>query len=261
MKKSLAEIFGSFFLLLIPFFLIGIITLGSGCAGSPPPTPTDESEGDAKLFYARPNQSVEDETPAATPVGTPSHGAVAGSSKYSPPEEPDISPTPPDETSDYLISSYDVISISVLGEEDLSVTARVSERGSISFPLLGEVRVAGYTTIQFERRLEELLEKDYLVSPSVNISILEYSTISILGQVNKPGAYEIKGKITVSQSIALAGGLTKIASPNGTKVIRKVAGEEKVITIPLNDILKDGDLSGDISLKPGDLIVVPESFF
>lgn len=257
MKKFTVEIFGSFFLFIMPVFLIGIITLGSGCAGSLPLPANEESRDEAKLFYSRPNESVEDESAAATKMPTPSHGAVTNSLKYSPP----VPPPPPGGVSDYLINSYDVISISVLGEDNLSVTARVSERGSISFPLLGEVRVAGYTTLQFERRLEELLEKDYLVSPSVNLSIIEYSTISVLGQVKKPGAFEIKGKMAVSQAIALAGGLTKIASPNGTKVIRRVNGEEEVISVHLNDILGDGDLRGDIPLKPGDLIVVPESFF
>jgi len=67
--------------------------------------------------------------------------------------------------------------------------------------------------------------------------------------------------MTISQAIAMAGGLTRIASPNGTKVIRKINGEKEVISVPLNDILKDGDLREDIPMKPGDLVVVPESFF
>ena len=261
MRNFTAGIFGSFFLYLIPLFLIGIITLGIGCAGSPPPLADQGSEGEVKLFYSESNKADEDGSTAVTPMLTPSPETITKPSKYAPVEQPDILPSSPDDASDYLISPYDVIGITVLGEDDLSATARVSERGSISFPLLGEVRAAGYTPLQFERRLEKLLEKDFLVSPSVTISILEYSTISVLGQVKKPGAYEIKGKMTVSQAIALAGGLTRIASPNGTKVFRKSNGCEEIIPIRLKDIMGDGDLSQDISLKPGDLIVIPESFF
>ncbi len=161
----------------------------------------------------------------------------------------------------YLISAHDLIDITVLGESDLSLSVRVSERGTISFPLLGEVRTEGYTPIQFERRMEELLKEDYLVSPSVNITIREYGSISVLGQVQKPGTFEIKGRLTVTRAIALAGGLTDTASPNGTRIIRRHDGQEETIPVRLNDILKDGDLSHDIPLRPGDLLVVPESFF
>ncbi len=162
---------------------------------------------------------------------------------------------------DYLISSGDLLDISVLGEEDLSLTVRVAENGVISFPLLGEVRATGSTHLELERKLEDLLNRDYLVSPSVSIAILEYSTISVLGQVKKPGAYEIKGRMTVTDAIALAGGLSEVASPNGTKVIRRGNGEKSTIKVRVKDILQDGDTEDNIFLKPGDIVFVPESFF
>jgi protein involved in polysaccharide export with SLBB domain len=261
MKKSLAEIFGSFFLQLSTIILIGIILIGTGCATSPTPSTVEPPGTEVIPFYSLSDNSVKDETISSTIEPTPSPETISGIILSPPIEEPEFELNHLKDDSDYIISANDVFRVSVLGEEDLSITARVSERGSISFPLLGEVRVSGYTPLQFERRLERLLEKDYLVSPSVNISILEYSTISVLGQVKKPGAYEIKGRMTISQAIALAGGLTQIASPNGTKVIRKTTGGEKVIPVYLNDILKDGNLSGDITLKSGDLVVIPESFF
>lgn len=261
MRKFTAEIFGFFFLSLLPFFFIGLFTFGSGCAGSPPPPTNEVSESEVILFYSESNKTAGDESIKVIPMRTPLPDTITETLEYVPVEQPDILPQLSDGGSDYLISPYDVIKISVLGEDELSVKVRVSERGAISFPLLGEVQASGYTPIQFERRLEQLLEKDYLVSPSVNITILEYGTISVLGQVKKPGSYEIKGRLTVTQAIALAGGLTKIASPNSTKVIRQTDGAETFISIQLNDILSDGNLSGDIPLKPGDLIVVPESFF
>ncbi|MDP8236378.1 MAG: polysaccharide biosynthesis/export family protein [Candidatus Erginobacter occultus] len=177
--------------------------------------------------------------------------------------EPEAGETaePVPEGESYLINPHDLLDISVLGESDLSLTVRVSERGLISFPLLGEVRAAGYSPLQLERQLEELLGADFLVSPSVNVTVKESGTISVLGQVNKPGAFEIKGRLTVTRAIAQAGGLTSTANPNGTRLIRRYNGREETIPIRLNDILKDGDLAHDLPLRPGDLIVVPESFF
>lgn len=258
MKASLAEIFGSFFLYPAALMLLGAIALGTGCGSTPEPITQDQSAAEVKLFYSHPGVPAEDTTAASDHTSSPE--AIVGSEESSP-DQLEESAVEIVGNSDYLISPHDVLDISVLGEEELSQIVRVSEKGSISFPLLGEVRATGYTPFQLEKRLEEQLEKDYLVSPSVNITIKEYSTISVLGQVKKPGSYEIKGRLTVTQAIALAGGLTKIASPNGTTVIRKLNGGEKTISIPLKDILEDGDLSNDIPLKPRDLIWVPESFF
>jgi protein involved in polysaccharide export with SLBB domain len=218
--------------------------LGWGCGGTPEPRTDPESIEAGKLFYSRAEDTAEE----------PESGSTAETATA------DLVPIP-DEGDSYLINPHDLIEVSVLGESDLSLSVRVSERGMISFPLLGEVRAAGYSPIQFERRLEDLLEEDYLVSPSVNVTIREYGTISVLGQVQKPGSFEIKGRLTVTRAIAQAGGLTSTASPNGTRIIRKYSGREEIIPVRLNDILKDGDLAHDIPLRPGDLIVVPESFF
>lgn len=224
------------------------LLLGGGCAGTSEPRPAPEALEDGKFFYSGAEEPEED------------YAAKSGDDFAEEPAAAALA-LALDEGDSYLINPHDLIDISVLGESDLSLTVRVSERGLISFPLLGEVRAAGYTPIQFERRLEDLLAKDYLVSPSVNVSISEYGTISVLGQVQKPGSFEIKGRLTVTRAIAQAGGLTKTASPNGTRIIRKYNDREEIIPVRLNDILKGGDLTHDISLLPGDLIVVPESFF
>jgi protein involved in polysaccharide export with SLBB domain len=258
MKKSLAEIFGSFFLYPAAIMLLAAIILGTGCGSTPDPVAPDPSTGEVTLFYSQPSGQPEEIPAVLDNINDPE--VIAGSEKI-PPSQTENSDEPDGESSDYLISPHDVLDISILHEEELSQIVRVSEKGAISFPLLGEIQVTGFTAIELERELEAKLEKDYLVSPSVNISIKEYSTISVLGQVKKPGSYEIKGRLTVTQAIAMAGGLTNIASPNGTTVIRKLDVGEKVIAVPLKDILGDGDLSRDIPLKPRDLIWVPESFF
>ncbi|MDD5495833.1 MAG: polysaccharide export protein [Candidatus Omnitrophica bacterium] len=161
---------------------------------------------------------------------------------------------------EYHISVNDVIEISVYEEKDLSKTVRVSNDGTITYPLLGTISVLGLTPQQLERKLTELLEKDYLVNPMVNVFIKEYAKVFVMGQVKKPGAYELKAGMTAVQAIAIAGGMSELASPNGTKVIRKRGGKERVFNIPVDSILKSGDRSRDVTLEPNDTVVVPESF-
>lgn len=213
--------------------LAGVLFWTGGCRGT---------------TEVRPGEEPPDETPVPALL--------------SPEEYPDLYDLPDNAYADlYLIHPHDLLDISVLGESDLSLSVRVSDRGTISYPLLGEVRAAGHTPSALERNLEELLGKDYLVSPSVNVGIKEHGSISVLGQVNKPGSFEIKGRLTVTQAIAQAGGLTKTASPNRTRIIRRFNSREEIIPVRLNDIFRSGDLSQDVRLQPGDLVVVPESFF
>jgi polysaccharide export outer membrane protein len=106
------------------------------------------------------------------------------------------------------------------------------------------------------------LEKDYLVNPQVNIVIEEYSTVSVMGEVRKPGSYPIKGRLTVVEAISLAEGFTKIASPNRTKVIRtNPDGTKTEIPVRLGDIMKGGQQKSNIYLQSGDVVVVAESLF
>ncbi len=162
---------------------------------------------------------------------------------------------------EYIIGPEDVLVITVYGEPELKRTVRVASNGDISFPLLGQVKVSGLTVSKIENKLTRLLGKDYLVNPQVTVFIQKYSTISILGAVKKPGSYPLRGKLTVLEAISLAGGFTKIAKPNGTKILRVEKGKQKTIKVKITDITKKGDKSKDIPLKPGDIVVVPESFF
>lgn len=170
-----------------------------------------------------------------------------------------------DISSEYRIGPENVLQIDVYYGRDKNMErkARVSSKGFITFPLLGEVEVDGLTIAEFEKKLTYLLEKDYIVNPQVSVFIEEYSTISVIGQVKKPGTYEIKGRLSVVGAISIAGGFTKIASPNGAKVIRTNSnGSKETIPVKVNDIINNrGKESDDIFLQAGDIVTVPESFF
>ncbi len=147
-------------------------------------------------------------------------------------------------------------------DKSLERKVRVSSKGVMNFPLLGEVDVNNLTISELESKLTYLLEKDYLVNPQVSVFIEEYSTVSILGQVEEPGNFEIKGSLSVVELISLAGGFTKIAHTNNVWVIRTLPdGSKEKIHVKVNDVINKGKEDEDIPLEPGDIVTVSESFF
>lgn len=161
------------------------------------------------------------------------------------------------------ISAEDLLSITVFEEEHLCKEARVSHDGRISFPLLGEVAVAGLTPMEVEAKLTARL-REYLLDPHVAVAVKEHRSrrVYILGRVAKPGAYELPHDrpLSVVEAIALGGGFTKIAARDRTRVIRKANGEMRTFVVPVSRITS-GEESTDLSLEPDDVVFVPETFF
>ncbi|MBI3566031.1 MAG: polysaccharide biosynthesis/export family protein [Elusimicrobia bacterium] len=166
--------------------------------------------------------------------------------------------------SDYVISGADLLKITLLGEKDLDREVRVSQKGTITYPLVGEVKVGGLTTADAERALAAGL-KDYLRSPQVSIFIKEYGNkkVFVFGQVMKPGAVELptETSLTVLEAISQAQGFTRIAAPDRTRVVRMVDGKSQSFTIEVSAITKRGEKDKDLTLEPNDIVFVPESMF
>jgi polysaccharide export outer membrane protein len=163
------------------------------------------------------------------------------------------------EKGEYRVNPGDILEVTVYNEPDLTKTVQVSSEGYISYPLLGKVEVGGMTVFDISEKMRVLLAKDYLVNPQVSVSIRQFNTISILGEVEKPGSYELKGNMTIIEALALAGGLTQYADPTNAKVVRNENGEKTTIAINIEDVTKKGDKSKDIVLDPSDVIVIPEA--
>jgi polysaccharide export outer membrane protein len=157
---------------------------------------------------------------------------------------------------EYVVSPDDIIETTVYGEPDLSAVSRVSQDGTIIYPLVGNVRAAGLTVRELERNIAELLAEDYLVSPQVSVFIREYAKISILGAVRSPGSYQAKEKLTLTQVIALAGGFTPDADIANVKIIRARRGGTDTLEVDVSQILDKA--MGDIEIKPKDTIMVEE---
>jgi len=162
---------------------------------------------------------------------------------------------------DHKIAPLDIITIDVVGEKDLSKELRVSTSGTITFPFLGSIEVKGKTPAEVETLLKEKLGKDYLVNPQVIITVKEYRsrTVSVIGQVNKPGviALPAEQKLGILEAIAQAGDLAKSANKNRIEVSRN--GKTQKFT--LDDLQKDTSPEKKFWLEPGDVIYVHESFF
>lgn len=166
---------------------------------------------------------------------------------------------------DYCLQPEDVLDITVYEQPDLDTTARISSTGEIAFPLLGKIKAAGLTVSELKEKIEKLLAGDYLVEPQAQVFIGRYHVkqVSVLGAVRRPGKYDMFSEkvTTVLEAIAMAGGFNDVASLNGTRIIRKEDGKEVIIPIRVTDITKKGMKEKDVSLQPGDIIFVTESFF
>ena len=160
---------------------------------------------------------------------------------------------------EYRIGANDVLDITVYGEENLTQEVRVTTSGHITYPLLGRVQASGLSVTELEDSIRRALAKDYIRNPQVKVFVKEFSNIFVFGQVNEPGPYLFKGGMTVLQAVTTAGGFTKIANPRKVRVVRTHNGDREVIQINVNEIAK-GEKE-DLILRPGDTVVVPESFF
>lgn len=150
----------------------------------------------------------------------------------------------------YRLGSGDVIKVSVFGQEDLSLETRLPHQGVINYPFLGDIKVVGLTASEFEALLYKGLKGDYLVDPSISVTILEYRPFFIDGEVKKPGGYPYQPSLTVNKAAALAGGYTERASRSKITIVRDMAGEQTTFTASVSDIV-----------QPGDIITVQQSFF
>lgn len=167
-------------------------------------------------------------------------------------------------TEAYLLQPGDLLEIKVFMEDNMERTQRVSGSGTITFPLAGNIRVAGLTVADAEASLSSAL-KTYLKNPQVSVLIKEYGnkTVYVLGQVKKPAAIEIPPEkpLTVLEAVTSVGGFTEIAATGKVRVLRVENGVQRALDVDVTQITKQGNKSLDIALQPGDVVFVPQSMF
>jgi len=162
-------------------------------------------------------------------------------------------------STEYKIGPKDELEISVAGWEEVSKTVRVTEEGKITLPYLGEIDVEGLTQLELEKKLSDLLEKDYLQNPQVSVFISKFLSkiVYVDGAVGEPGTYELRGRQFLMQIITQAGGLTPEAGKDIYVIRHHNNGTSDSLKISINDLYYDVDPALNIPLEPGDIINVP----
>lgn len=162
----------------------------------------------------------------------------------------------------YKISAGDLLLVDVYDEPDLSTEARVLNDGYISLPLLGQVMAGGLTVVELEKAVTRGYAAKYLVDPHVTVFVEEFSRVFVFGEVQKPGAFSISGKMSVFEAITLAGGFTDVANKSAVKVVRqKPGGGETTFEVNIERLAKKGDTSQDLELESNDRVIVMRAFF
>jgi polysaccharide export outer membrane protein len=167
-------------------------------------------------------------------------------------------------TQNYRLAQNDLIYVKVFQEDDLNSTLRISEDGTVIFPLIGSVKVGGKTVQAATKQIRDLLDARFLVNPQVSVTVLGYAnrSITVLGQVQKPGSYSLKDQdsIDLLQAVGLAGGFTRLANPSKITIKRTFNGSQTVMVLDGKRMAQD-QKTAPFFLLPGDTVTVAESLF
>lgn len=166
---------------------------------------------------------------------------------------------------DYVIGPGDVLQVFVWGHQDLSSTVQVRPDGQISTPLVEDMQAASKTPTQLARAVETSLEQ-YVRSPTVTIIVQQFvgeydRQIRVVGQAAQPQALSYRRGMTLLDVMITVGGLAEFASGNKAKIVRRDNGQETTIKVRINDLLNKGDMSQNVRMMPGDVLIIPESIF
>lgn len=187
--------------------------------------------------------------PAAPPAATPA-----------PPVAPAVSAV----SADYLIGPGDTLQIFVWQNPELSVTVPVRPDGRISMPLVDDTVAVGKTPLQLSSDLETALAV-YIRSPKVSVivsnAVGSLSQVQVIGQVTRPSGVPYHAGLRILDALLAVGGLTEFAAPNRAILIRSKDGKETKTKVRIGDLLDSGDLEQNLLLEPGDVIVIPQTWF
>jgi polysaccharide export outer membrane protein len=165
----------------------------------------------------------------------------------------------------YRIGPGDSLDVFVWRNPELSTKVTVRPDGMISTPLVEDMLAVGRTPTQLARDMEQVLAK-YIKSPTVNIIVIDFQgtpadMIRVVGQAQNPQSLPYREGMTVLDVLIEVGGLGEFAAGNKSKLVRIVDGRKTEIRLRLDDLINDGDIEEDVRVRPGDVIIIPESFF
>ena len=221
-------------LLILP---LALASLGGACNGSMAQVP---SPGAVKAPADR---------PAVSPPASP---ASSSSSSFS------------STSSEYIIGPGDTLKINVLRNPELNAEVPVRPDGKISTPLVNDVVAVGKTPTQLAQEMERVIG-EFVRAPTVNVIVTHpastYSQVRVVGQAVSPKAVPYRSGMTVLDLVIEVGGLSQFAAGNRAKIVRVEGQSTREIHVRLNDLLNKGKISENVALRPGDILVIPETLF
>jgi len=185
-------------------------------------------------------------------------GACASRSLALAPEEP-----PP--SGDYLIGPGDSVNIIVWRNPEVSLTVAVRPDGKITTPLVEDLQASGKTSTELARDIEKALGK-FIQQPVVTVIVTGFvgpysEQIRVIGEAAKPQALPYRLGMSLMDVLIAVGGITDFAAGNKASIIRLKDGKQQKLPVRLNDLLKNGDISANVAMRPGDVLLIQESFF
>ncbi len=168
-------------------------------------------------------------------------------------------------TGDYLIGPGDSVNIIVWRNPEVSLTVAVRPDGKITTPLVEDLPASGKTSTELARDIEQALGK-FIQQPVVTVIVTNFSgpyaqQIRVIGEAAKPQALPYRLGMSLMDVLIAVGGITDFAAGNKASIIRIKDGKQQKMRVRLNDLLKDGDISANVAMRPGDVLLIPESFF
>ena len=181
---------------------------------------------------------------------------------------PELPPAPPAASlpsAEYRIGPGDNLNIFVWRNPELTVTVPVRPDGRVSIPLVEDVVAIGKTPTALAREYEKRLAK-YIKEPLVTVIVEGFvgpipDQVRIIGEAAQPRALPYRADMTVLDAMIAVGGLTRYAAGNDSVLIRTANGEQTTYSVHLSSLIRDGDVSSNVALQPGDILIIPQRLF
>lgn len=181
---------------------------------------------------------------------------------------PELPPAPPASSlpsAEYRIGPGDSLNIFVWRNPELTVTVPVRPDGRISIPLVEDVVAIGKTPTALAREYEQRLAK-YIKEPLVTVIVENFvgpipDQVRIIGEAAQPRSLPYRADMTVLDAMIAVGGLTRYAAGNDSVIVRTVNGQQNTYAVHLADLIRDGDISSNVALQPGDIVIIPQRLF
>lgn len=180
-------------------------------------------------------------------------------------QEPEPEPESAPPQRDYQIGAGDMVNINVWRNPEVSLSVPVRPDGKISTPLVEDLTAAGKTATELARDIEQALSV-YIQQPVVTVIVTSFvgpyaQQIRVIGQAARPQALPYRQGMSLMDVLIAVGGITDFAAGNKASIIRTLDGRRQTLPVRLRDLLSDGDISANIAVLPGDILVIPEGWF